>query len=88
MLDETHVQYIEKVLQANNGVIFLMDEVITPAQYAAVSAPAYVGNDMKVFNYAIQKLQWNGTDKNFYAYLLAMSSRFSLFSCISLIFEF
>lgn len=79
MLDETHVQYIEKVLQANNGVIFLMDEVITPAQYAAVSAPAYVGNDMKVFNYAIQKLQWNGTDKNFYAYLLAMSSRFSLF---------
>ena len=79
MLDDTHIQYIKDVLQANNGVIYLMDEVITPAQYAAVSAPAYVSNDMKVFNYAIQKLQWNGTNKNFYAYLLAMSSRFSLF---------
>ena len=79
MLDDSHIQYIEGVLQANNGLIFLMDEVLTPAQYAAVSAPAYVGTDMQVFNYAIQKLQWNGTSKNFYAYLLAMSSRFSLF---------
>lgn len=79
MLDETHVQYIDDVLFANNGVIYLMNEVLTPAQYAAVSAPAYVSKDMQVFNYAIQKLQWNGSAKNFYAYLLAMSSRFSLF---------
>jgi len=56
-----------------------MDEVLTPAQYAAVSAPAYVSQDMKVMNYAIQSLKWNGENKNFYAYLLAMSSRFSLF---------
>ncbi len=79
MLDASHVQYIEDVLLANNGVIYLMDEVLTPAQYAAVSAPAYVSNDMQVFNYAIQKLTWSGSAKNFYAYLLAMSSRFSLF---------
>ena len=79
MLDETHLDKIQKVLLANNGAIYLMDEVLTPAQYAAVSAPAYVSKDMRVMNYAIQKLTWMGTAKNFYAYLLAMSSRFSLF---------
>lgn len=79
MLDASHLDKIKKVMLANNGAIYLMDEVLTPAQYAAVSAPAYVSNDMKVMNYAIQSLKWNGEDKNFYAYLLAMSSRFSLF---------
>ncbi len=79
MLDADHIQYIKDVLLANNGIIYLMDEVLTPAQYAAVSAPAYVSNDMRVMNYAIQKLTWSGSAKNFYAYLLAMSSRFSLF---------
>lgn len=79
MLDASDIDKIEDVILANNGVIYLMDEVITPAQYAAVSAPAYVSQDMQVFNYAIQKLTWNNSAKNFYAYLLAMSSRFSLF---------
>ena len=79
MLDETHIEKIKKVLLANNGAIYLMDEVLTPAQYAAVSAPAYVSQDMRVMNYAIQSLTWMGTAKNFFAYLLAMSSRFSLF---------
>ena len=79
MLDASHLDKIEDVILANNGAIYLMDEVLTPAQYAAVSAPAYVATDMRVMNYAIQKLTWNGSAKNFYAYLLAMSSRFSLF---------
>lgn len=79
MLDADHIDRIADVLLCNNGVIYLMDEVLTPAQYAAVSAPAYVSEDMKVMNYAIQNLKWNGENKNFYAYLLAMSSRFSLF---------
>ena len=79
MLDETDIEYIEDVLLANNGAIYLMDEVLTPAQYAAVSAPAYVSQDMRVMNYAIQDLSWMSSAVNFYAYLLAMSSRFSLF---------
>ncbi len=80
MLDASHIQYIEDVLLANNGVIYLMDEVITPAQYAAVSAPAYVSQNMRVFNYAVSgQFQWSGSAKNFYAYLMAMSSRFSFF---------
>ena len=80
MLDETHLDKIEKVLLANNGAIYLMDEVLTPAQYAAVSAPAFVSQDMAVMNYAIQDLKENGTKVNFNAYLLAMSSRFSFFT--------
>lgn len=80
MLDASHLDKISDVLLANNGIIYLMDEVLTPAQYASVSAPAYVGRDMLVMNEAIQRLTWNGTAKNFYAYLLAMSSRFSLFT--------
>lgn len=78
MLDETHLDKIEDVLLANNGAIFLMDEVLTPAKYAAVSAPAYVGTDMHIFNWAVNQ---NSLDvqTDFYAYLLAMSSRFSFF---------
>ncbi len=78
MLDDTHLQYIKDVLLANNGAIFLMDEVLTPAKYAAVSAPAYVGTDMHIFNYAINQATLD-IQTNFYAYLLAMSSRFSFF---------
>lgn len=79
MLDETHIPNIVDVKFANNGAIFLMNEVITPAQYAAVSAPAYVATDMHLFNWAIQQAQLGGINSNYYAYLLAMSSRFSFF---------
>lgn len=90
MLTEEDMQYISKVEIANNGIIYLMDEkVITPAQYSAVSAPAYVSTDMRIFNWAIQRGSSSAsaalTEKlgpvvvNYYAYLLAMSSRFSFF---------
>ncbi|MCM1311367.1 MAG: fasciclin domain-containing protein [Bacteroides sp.] len=78
MLDETHLDKIQDVFLANNGVIFLMDEVLTPAKYAAVSAPAYVGTDMHIFNWAVNQSSLD-VQTNFYAYLLAMSSRFSFF---------
>jgi len=80
MFDETndyHRGYINKVLLANNGVIYLMDEVITPAEYAAVSAPAYVETDKRIFNWAVQSPTLGNIPTNYYAYLLAMSSRFS-----------
>lgn len=78
MLDETHLDNIVTVKLANNGAIYVMDEVLTPAKYAAVSAPAYVSKDMKIFNYAINEKTLD-IDCNFYAYLLAMSARFSFF---------
>ncbi len=82
MFDEKynyHRDKIEKAILANNGVIFIMDEVITPAEYASVSAPAYVEQDKKIFNYAIQSASLGGIPTNYFAYLLAMSSRFSFF---------
>lgn len=79
MLDETHYQYIDTVLLANNGAIYVMDEVLTPAKYAAVSAPALVAEDMHIFNWALNQVQLNSIKVDFYAYLLAMSSRLSFF---------
>ncbi|MBR1521519.1 MAG: fasciclin domain-containing protein [Bacteroidaceae bacterium] len=82
MFDENndyHRDNILKVLLANNGIIYLMDEVTTPAEYAAVSAPAYVETDKRIFNWAVQSASLGGIPTNYYAYLLAMSSRFSFF---------
>lgn len=78
MLDETHLPMIKDVKLANNGAIFIMDEVLTPAIYASVSGPAFVATDMHIFNDAIQA-QTLDIDCNYYAYLLAMSARFSFF---------
>ena len=82
MFDESYDYHREKilgVLLANNGAIYLMDEVTTPAEYAAVSAPAYVETDKRLFNWAVQSATLGGIPTNYYAYLLAMSSRFSFF---------
>lgn len=77
--DNYHRGKVLDVLLANNGVIYLMDEVTTPAEYAAVSAPAYVETDKRIFNWAIQSASLGGIPTTYYAYLLAMSSRFSFF---------
>lgn len=77
--DDYHRNNINKVLLANNGIVYLMNEVITPAEYAAVSAPAYVGTDKRIFNWAIQSASLGSIPTNYYAYLLAMSARFSFF---------
>lgn len=82
MFDETndyHRGNIDKVLLANNGVIYVMNEVTTPAEYAAVSAPAFVETDKRIFNWGVQAASLGKIPSNYYAYLLAMSSRFSFF---------
>ncbi len=78
-VDDYHRGKIQKVLMANNGIIYLMDEVTTPAQYAAVLAPTYTETDKQIFRYAIKDMEVSGTKLNYNAYLLAMSSRFSFF---------
>ena len=77
--DNYHTGRIEKTILANNGIIYLMNEVTTPAEYAAVSAPAFVETDKRIFNYAVQASTLGNIPTNYYAYLLAMSSRFSFF---------
>jgi hypothetical protein len=78
--DDYHRQRIDTVLMASNGIIYVMDEVTTPAEYAAVSAPAYIETDKKIFNYAILSDKLNNIPTNYNYYLLAMSSRFSFFA--------
>ena len=75
-----HRDNIDTVLLANNGIIYVMDEVTTPAEYAAVSAPALIETDKRIFNYAIESAALGGIPTNYSAYLLAMSSRFSFFA--------
>ena len=77
---------IDTTLLAHNGAVYIMNQVFAPAAYAAVSAPALVGKDMKIFNWAISADDSYITNPNsaplnafFSYYLLAMSSRFSFF---------
>ena len=74
-VDETK-QHITDVQIANNGVVFFMDNVYPPVDYAAVTSPAYVGKDYKVMKFAIYNgegsdLKNNMLNLNFYAYLRA-----------------
>ena len=77
---------IDTCLIANNGVVYVMNEVRTPAKYASVSAPALVGDSLKIFNWAITADDKYITNPNaaplnsfISTYLLAMSSNFSFF---------
>ena len=68
---------------ANNGVAYMLNKVYAPNRYVAVSAPALLSDDMKVFNIAINDGD-NGSQPlnlglNFYAYLLAMGANYAFF---------
>lgn len=86
--EDSYKALFDKVLLANNGVVYVMNEVIAPADYAAVSAPALLSNSTKVFsailqaddNY-IQGSSYNNAPlkQYFSTYLKAMQSRFTLF---------
>ena len=80
------ISQIDTCLLANNGVVYIMNKVYAPADYAAVSAPALVSTDKKIFDWAIHADDQFITNPNsaplnsFYSYYLkAMSSRFSFF---------
>lgn len=81
------ISQIDTCLLANNGVVYIMNKVYAPADYAAVSSPALISTDMKIFNWAIHaddKLVNSGSSNAplnalFSFYLKAMSSRFSFF---------
>lgn len=77
---------IDTCLIANNGVVYVMNAVYTPARYASVSAPALVGDSLHIFNWAITAddryiSNPNSAPLNSFisSYLLAMSSNFSFF---------
>ena len=62
---------------ANNGVIYILKDMIAPDEYQAVLAPASSYPDMKVMNWAVQDRRYLGVDFRFY--LLAMSANYAFF---------
>lgn len=78
---------ISEVKIANNGVIYIMDKVYPPVDYAAVTSPAYIGENYKIMKFAIYNGE--GSDGksgnliglNFFAYLRAKGDgiKFSFF---------
>ncbi len=62
---------------ANNGVIYLMDEVIAPDEYRSVMAPSNVYKDMKVMNWAVSDHQYLDLDYSYY--LTAMQANYGFF---------
>jgi uncharacterized surface protein with fasciclin (FAS1) repeats len=66
---------------ANNGVIYVINEVIAPDEMQSVMAPATVYPDMTVMNWAVQDGVANGDylGMDFRYYLLAMKANYAFF---------
>lgn len=61
---------IDEVMICNNGAVYVMNEVYSPARYVAVIAPVMLSENTRIAYWAINQYEY---DK----YLLAMDSRFS-----------
>ena len=86
--EDNFKQRIVKVMLANNGVIYVMDRVITPADYASVIAPSLYSTNTQVVkavvraddNYIEGSSYANAPLQKYYStYLKAMQSHFSFF---------
>ena len=63
-------QHVDECVIANNGVIYILNNVFGPAEYLAVSAPTKVFDNMDIMRLANQQLKYN-------YYLLAMDAEYS-----------
>ena len=68
---DVYTDDIDKCIVANNGVVYVMNKVYSPARYVAVMAPVMLSESTSITNWAINQYEY---DK----YLLAMDSYFSL----------
>ena len=65
-------RYVDSCFMACNGVVYMVNKVFSPAEYASVAYPALAHQStMNVIYWAIDQL-------NFLPYLLSMDSRYSL----------
>lgn len=62
---------------ANNGVVYVLNDMLAPDEYRAVLAPSSSYPDMYVMNWAVQDNKYLGVD--FRYYLLAMSANYAFF---------
>ena len=85
---ENYKQCIEECLLANNGVVYILDRVITPADYASVIAPVLYSSNTRVVRAVVRadESYIDGTSYNnaplqkyYSTYLKAMQSIFSFF---------
>ena len=66
------VEHVDSCFMGCNGVVYLVNRVFSPAEYASVAYPALAhASTMNVIYWAIDQL-------NFLPYLLSMDSRYSL----------
>lgn len=65
-------EHVEECVVANNGVIYILNNVFGPDKYRSVSAPPLILDNMLVMQEAINQLGYN-------AYLLAMGATYSFF---------
>ena len=76
---------IDTVLVTCNGALYIMNNVFTPSDFNCVATPAYIRSTNKIMYWAIysDSEEWPGNTRwmntNYYAYLKAMQSRYSLF---------
>ena len=79
---------IDKTLLANNGVVYVMNRVVSPADYASVLAPALYSSNTQIVRTVVRADDSfvQGSDyakaplqQYFSTYLKAMQSRFSFF---------
>ena len=85
---DKYKECFDKCLMANNGVVYVMNRVMSPADYASVIAPALYSKNAQVVKTVaraddafIQGSSYNSAPlKRYYStYLKAMQSRFSFF---------
>jgi uncharacterized surface protein with fasciclin (FAS1) repeats len=62
--------HIDKVYLTANGAVYVVNTVYSPALYSSVMFPAVINENMKVFNWAIDQLEFD-------AYLLSMVNYYS-----------
>lgn len=62
---------IEKVMLANNGVVYVMNTLYNPARYSSVIAPVMLSDSLTIFNKFINDLDYD-------QYLLSMGNKFGL----------
>ena len=62
--------HVDECVIANNGVIYILNNVFGPASYQAVSAPTQVFENMMIMRNIIKQLKYD-------YYLLAMDARYS-----------
>lgn len=65
------VMDLKKTMMANNGVVYVMDTVYSPAEYVSVVAPIKLGDSLRIFNQFIE-------DEGYKTYLLSMDNDFTV----------